>query len=200
MHFTPAFDEVRQADTVVAGRDRRKVDESSESRASKDDKRSMESIQGSKADQKSDSESSTTSYSSSSASSNGSRGRRKKKGEKDRKTKSPERKAKTPPPVRELSPPRKPVSDDFFDKKPAGPTFTFRSRPDEAQEEYLTGYKVRFSFLFWTGQAKKCRRNVPKIHRFRLSCTCTKYYSGPYCLFIHFAVSNDSAYMPYLTL
>ena len=136
---------MRQADTVAAGRDRRKVDESSDSRASKDDKRSLESIQGSRADYKSDSDSSTTSYSSSSASSTSSRGRKKKKDgkAKRKKEKSPEHKAKTPPPVRELSPPRKPVHDDFFDKKPSGPTFTFRTQQEEeTKEEFLTGYKV----------------------------------------------------------
>ena len=45
--------------------------------------------------------------------------------------------------MRELSPPRKPVHDDFFDKKPAGPTFTFRSQQEEdTKEEFITGYKV----------------------------------------------------------
>ena len=46
--------------------------------------------------------------------------------------------------MRELSPPRKPVRDDFFDKKPAGPTFTFRTQQEEenSKEEFLTGYKV----------------------------------------------------------
>ena len=119
------------------------MDESLSSRASKDDKRSMESIQGSRADHKSDSESSTTSYSSSSASSSSSEGRKKKKERKHKKTKPREPKPKTPPPVRDLSPPRKPVKDDFFDKKPDGPTFTFRDKKDE-QEEFMTGYKVRY--------------------------------------------------------
>lgn len=142
MHFFSAFDEVKQASTIAAGRDRR-PDESSDSRASKDDKRSLESIQGSRADYKSDSDSSTTSYSSSSASSTSSRGRKKKKDRKNKRGKSPEQKAKTPPPVRELSPPRKPMADDFFDKKSAGPTFTFRGKQEDEQEEFLSGYKVR---------------------------------------------------------
>lgn len=140
---SPAFDEVRQADTIAAGRDRRKVDESSDSRASKDDKRSLESIQGSRAEYRSDSDLSTTSYSSSSASSTSSRGKKKRKGRKDKKRAEPrEDQSKTPPPIRELSPPRKPLADDFFDKKPDGPTFTFRGQHDENQAEFLTGYKV----------------------------------------------------------
>lgn len=58
--------------------------------------------------------------------------------------KSPER-SKTPPKTREVSPPRQPVKDDFFDARSSGPTFTFRRYNEEdktVQEEFLSGYKV----------------------------------------------------------
>lgn len=51
---------------------------------------------------------------------------------------------------REVSPPRKPEKDDFFDSRASGPTFTFRRYDDEekiVQEEFLSGYKVHFDYV-----------------------------------------------------
>ncbi|WAQ97326.1 ESPN-like protein [Mya arenaria] len=129
--FVEAYDDVRERSYPQAGRDRRKDENSNESKASKNDKRSVESIQGSRGERHSDSDDTSTSYSSSSSSNSG-RGRRL----------SP--RSKTPTKPREPSPPRQAAKDDFFDAKVSGPTFTFRSsKEDEViQEEYLSGYKA----------------------------------------------------------
>lgn len=137
--FVEAYDDVKARSSPRAGRDRRKEDNSTESRNSKDDKRSLESIKGSRGERRDSDSMSTTSYSSSASySSSDSR-------QKGRRSASPPQRGRTTTKQQQLPPVKKTEKDDFFDSRTQGPTFTFRKYTEDgktAEEEYLSGYKA----------------------------------------------------------